>query len=99
MPIYNFTCKQCKKDFTHRKKDKKFCGTACWKQSRKKFVTSTCEACNQEFTVAYRFRNQKFCDRKCMGLGNKMKTKYHMTTCLWCKNKFKQPKNKKYQKQ
>jgi hypothetical protein len=30
-------------------------------------VTKRCETCGSDFTVAYRFREQKTCGRKCMG--------------------------------
>lgn len=93
------TCIFCGKEFVSRKRDKKYCTQECYFASKKKFVTKTCEACGENFVVAYRFRDQKVCDQKCMGLlYSKTRNCKSEKECLNCGKTFEVIPSKDIQK-
>lgn len=82
------TCLTCKKEFVPTKKGKQYCTHDCF---AKRFgdVTKNCEICSAQFTVAYRFREQKTCGSDC----NKQQISKTLTTrelieCLRCHETF-----------
>ena len=82
------TCSHCGKDYVP-KKPGKFCTQECYFASRKKFVTKTCETCDKEFTVAYRFREQKTCNTTCASVAiSKTLTTRETKQCLACGKNF-----------
>jgi len=64
---YEYTCDHCGSKFLNRKKDKKFCSKQCYHDSKNNEVTFNCQECGKAKTVAYRFREQIYCDQTCMG--------------------------------
>lgn len=89
MPLRDYTCKQCDKQFQNRKKDKKFCSMDCYKLSKKNpEQTISCLNCDKEFTVQYRHRERKYCSRSC-SVSNTKRKKRHELTCENCNKKYK----------
>ena len=84
--LFDYECLNCKKQFKHRKNNKKYCSHECYAK-RYGDVIKICEHCKKEFTTKYRFRTAKFCNQTCYLLNERPSTK---TTkkCRTCNNDF-----------
>lgn len=84
----NYICLTCNSQFVNRKKDKKYCSHRCY-TSRHGTVTKVCETCNKDFTIAYRFRNQKACGMECAKsvIAKTLTTKGELF-CVTCSKSF-----------
>lgn len=77
-------CLNCGVEFTTKKKTKRYCTQKC---SRHLFdpLTLTCATCSKQFTVAYRFREQKTCGFECAKTQiSKTLTTREVLECLAC---------------
>jgi hypothetical protein len=85
---YSYICLTCNLYFLHCKKDKKYCSHKCF-SSRHGTITKLCETCNKDFTVAYRFRNQKACGIECSKsvIAKTLTTKGELF-CVTCSKNF-----------
>lgn len=77
MPERTLVCAQCGGSFltADHRKGRKFCSSACFKDSLKRRMTSSCEVCGLEFTRKisdYTRRDGntggRFCSKKCQGV-------------------------------
>lgn len=94
MKTYKYTCNHCDKAFQHRKKDKKFCSSECYYQSKNKSVEKKCKYCEKNFTVAFRFRDQKYCNQKCMGKSYGNKQDKILKNCQHCNKEYRAIKSR-----
>lgn len=81
------TCEQCGKKLSGQQT--RFCGTACWYESRAWDKNGTCAVCNSSFTKKY--RQQVCCSKEC---GNKYKSADREVTCASCGKLFERPHGK-----
>ena len=75
-------CAACKKEFTRKGKDIKFCSFICYASSRRKLEIINCATCSKQFKQ--REKNSKYCSLKCRD-----KNKSEIRKCLVCKCSFK----------
>lgn len=89
MKVYTYVCLKCNVQFESHKQEKKYCSHLCYGK-RFEPVTNVCELCNNEFTVAYRFRKQKTCNAACAGklLSKKKLAQRVIKTCLNCEKQY-----------
>lgn len=81
-------CLKCGLEFVPKKKTTKYCSHACY-ASRFGTVTKACETCSKEFTVAYRFRDQRACSFECAKpLISATLTMTEKRTCEICGHEF-----------
>lgn len=92
MMVYTYVCFKCNIQFESPKKNKKYCSHLCYGK-RFDSVTNTCELCNNEFTVAYRFRKQKTCNAVCAGLllSKNKRTERIIKHCMHCEKAYETP--------
>lgn len=84
-----YECLTCKKHFTNKKKNKKYCSHNCY-ANRFGSVNKVCEHCNEEMKLHYRFREQKYCSLKCTAEASSIKTsKNVIVSCINCNISFK----------
>ena len=81
-------CEQCGGDLTGTQQ-KKFCGHACWYESRKWDKVGVCEGCGKTFLKKQRV--QKCCSLKC---ANQRKRADKTQSCEHCKKEFERPHGK-----
>lgn len=84
--LFDYECLNCKKQFKHRKNNKKYCSHECYAK-RYSDVTKTCEHCKKDFTTKYRFRAAKFCNQACYKDSEKQNTRTSKQ-CSYCKKDF-----------
>lgn len=81
---YDYICKKCATPFKSPKKNKQYCSHNCFAK-RFDAVTKQCETCHKDFTVAYRFREQKTCGTECAKTAiSKTLTTRVVKQCLHC---------------
>lgn len=85
--VYN--CLNCSVSFSSRK-NKKFCSKNCYFLSKKKLIEKSCNICNSNFTISYRFRDKKTCSADCakISTANSLTTKI-VKQCESCNVDFK----------
>jgi TnsA-like endonuclease N terminal len=84
----DYICLTCKKQFKHRKIDKKYCSHTCY-SNRYPPIVKTCETCAKEFTVAHRFHKQRACSFECAkSLISKTLKTSKVLICEFCSNDF-----------
>lgn len=88
MKLYDHICVKCRKIFQTHKKQQKYCTHTCYAK-RFDYIAKICEACNESFTVPYRFRAQRSCNKECSKIliRNKLKTCV-IKQCLACNKEF-----------